>query len=78
MANKTVENNFLAGGGYSVYGGTSPANPTSNIVIEGNRFGQQYYRWAASTVPSLTSPPAGRATLVGQLLGHHREGYPLP
>ena len=43
VANKTVENNFLAGGGYSIYGGTSPGNPTSHILIEGNRFGQQYY-----------------------------------
>ena len=43
VANKTVENNFLAGGAYTIYGGTSPNNPTSNIVIKGNRFGQQYY-----------------------------------
>jgi hypothetical protein len=43
VANKTVENNFLAGGGYSIYGGTALSNTTSNIVIEGNRFGQNYY-----------------------------------
>ncbi len=43
VSNKTIENNFLAGGGYSIYGGTGPGNPTSNILIEGNRFGQQYY-----------------------------------
>jgi hypothetical protein len=44
VANKTVENNFLAGGGYSIYGGDGPSsNPTSNIVITGNRFGQQYF-----------------------------------
>jgi hypothetical protein len=44
VANKTVQNNFLAGGGYAVYGGDGPSgNPTSNIVITGNRFGQQYY-----------------------------------
>jgi hypothetical protein len=44
VANKTVENNFLAGGGYSIYGGDGPStNPTSNIVITGNRFGQMYY-----------------------------------
>jgi hypothetical protein len=44
VANKTIENNFLAGGGYSIYGGDGPStNPTSNIVITGNRFGQMYY-----------------------------------
>ena len=44
VANKTVQGNFLAGGGYSVYGGNGPAkNPTSHIVITGNRFGQLYF-----------------------------------
>ena len=44
VANKTIENNFLAGGGYSIYGGNGPSsNPTSNIVITGNRFGQLYF-----------------------------------
>jgi hypothetical protein len=43
VANKTIENNFLAGGGYSIYGGDGQNNPTSNIIITGNRFGQQYY-----------------------------------
>jgi hypothetical protein len=42
VANKTVENNFLAGGGYTIYGGTALSNPTSNILIENNRFGQQF------------------------------------
>jgi hypothetical protein len=43
VANKTVENNFIAGGGYVIYGGDSLGNTTSNIVVTGNRFGQQYY-----------------------------------
>jgi hypothetical protein len=44
VANKTISNNFLAGGGYSIYGGDGPStNPTSKIVITGNRFGQQYF-----------------------------------
>jgi len=43
VANKTIENNFLAGGTYTIYGGDGPNNPTSNIVIENNRFGQLYY-----------------------------------
>jgi hypothetical protein len=43
VANKTVTNNLLAGGAYTIYGGTALNNPTSNIVIKGNRFGQLYY-----------------------------------
>jgi parallel beta helix pectate lyase-like protein len=42
-ANMTIENNFLAGGVYSIYAGDARSNPTSNIVITGNRFGQLYY-----------------------------------
>ena len=78
VANKTVENNFLAGGGYSIYGGTSPANPTSHILIEGNRFGQQYYpRGGQTTVPSPTSPPPGRAT-PGRATSGTPPGRPSP
>jgi hypothetical protein len=44
VANKTVQNNFLAGGGYTIYGGDALGNPTSKIVIKGNRFGQLYYK----------------------------------
>jgi Right handed beta helix region len=51
VANKTVENNFLAGGGYTIYGGDALANPTSNIVIKGNRFGQLYYRTSGQYGP---------------------------
>src|SRR5260370_41038217 len=43
VANKTVVNNLLAGGGYSVYGGGSRNGRTSNIVIEDNEFGRLYY-----------------------------------
>src|SRR5712691_7726534 len=43
VANKTIKNNFLAGGSYTIYGGAALSNPTSKIVIEGNRIGQLYY-----------------------------------
>ena len=43
VGNKTIENNFLAGGGYAIYAGADLGNTTSNILIKGNRFGQQYY-----------------------------------
>jgi hypothetical protein len=43
VANATIQNNFIAGGGYAIYGGTGSGNTTSNIVIKGNRFGQIYW-----------------------------------
>jgi Right handed beta helix region len=51
VANKTVENNFLAGGSYTIYGGDALANPTSKIVIKGNRFGQLYYKTSGQYGP---------------------------
>ena len=43
VANKTIEDNFLAGGSYTIYGGDSLGNSISDILFEGNRFGQLYY-----------------------------------
>ena len=63
VANKTVENNFLAGGGYAVYGGTALGNPTSHIVIEGNRFGQQYYPLGGLYGPVAYFAPTGTGNL---------------
>ena len=70
VANKIVADNLLAGGGYSIYGGGSRNNPTSNIVIKDNKFGQLYYsRKAASTVPvAYFDPTAGGQRLVGERL----------
>lgn len=52
--NKTITNNFLAGGGYTIYGGgpngcANPApgkykcDPSSNIVITGNQISTMFY-----------------------------------
>ena len=43
VANKIVADNLLAGGGYSIYGGGSRHDRTSNIVIKDNEFGRLYY-----------------------------------
>ena len=43
VANKTIKNNFLAGGSYTIYGGGARNARTSNIVIEDNEFGRLYY-----------------------------------
>jgi hypothetical protein len=60
VANKTIENNFIAGGGYSIYGGYGQGNnPTSNIVIKNNRFGQLYYAKGGQFGPVAYFNPAG-------------------
>jgi hypothetical protein len=43
VANKFVVDNLLAGGGYSIYGGSARNGRTSNIVIEDNEFAKVYY-----------------------------------
>ena len=43
VANKTVENNLLGGGGYVIYGGAARNDRISYIVIKNNRFSQVYY-----------------------------------
>jgi Right handed beta helix region len=43
VSNITVENNLLAGGGYSIYAGAALNASTSNIVIKDNRFSAIYY-----------------------------------
>jgi hypothetical protein len=43
VAAKTVTGNLLAGGSYTLYAGASLGNTTTGIVIQDNRFGQNYY-----------------------------------
>jgi Right handed beta helix region len=43
VANKTIVGNLLAGGSYTIYGGTSHGNITRNIRISGNIFSQQFF-----------------------------------
>jgi hypothetical protein len=59
VANKTIEDNFLAGGGYTIYGGDVGSSPTSNIVIEGNRIGQLYYPKGGQWGPESYFDPTG-------------------
>jgi hypothetical protein len=40
----TVDNNFLAGGGYTLYAGQNTGGPaTSNIVVTNNRFSRKFF-----------------------------------
>ena len=59
VATKIVADNLLAGGGYSIYGGSGRNNPTSNIVIEDNEFGQLYYSLGGQFGPVAYFDPTG-------------------
>ena len=79
VANQTIENNLLAGGGYTIYAGNGHGNTTSNIVIKGNRFGQLYYPKGGQFGPDAYFNPAGKGNVwSGNILGHHRAGLPSP
>jgi hypothetical protein len=44
QANRTITDNLLAGGGYTIYGGQNNGGPpTSNIVVSGNQISPIYY-----------------------------------
>lgn len=60
VANQTVQGNFLAGGAYALYAGAGNNAATSNIHIQNNRFGQQYFaksgQYGADAYYSATGP----------------------
>jgi len=44
QANRTITNNLLAGGGYSIYGGQNPGTPApTGIQVTGNKIATIYY-----------------------------------
>ncbi len=44
QANRVIDNNLVAGGGYTIYGGANPGGKaTSNIKITNNRFSRMYF-----------------------------------
>jgi hypothetical protein len=43
QANKTIDDNLLAGGGYTIYGGGGSKGPTSNIQITNNKISTRFY-----------------------------------
>jgi hypothetical protein len=59
VANKTISDNLLAGGAYTIYGGAASGSPTSNIVIRDNRFGQLYFPHSGQYGPASYFSTAG-------------------
>jgi hypothetical protein len=63
VASKTIKDNFLAGGSYTIYGGAASGSPTSYIVITGNRFGQHYFSQCGQYGPIAYFDPSGKGNL---------------
>ena len=60
QANRTIDNNLVAGGGYTIYGGANPGGAaTSNIHITNNRFSRLYYPNGGSYGPVTAYAPGG-------------------
>jgi hypothetical protein len=51
MANKTVTGNLLSGGSYTIYGGNSLGNTSTNMHIDNNRFSQAYFPRSGQSGP---------------------------
>ena len=62
QANKTIDNNLLAGGGYTIYGGGGNKGATSNIKITNNRISSIYFAKGGYWGWPRTSRRATRAT----------------
>lgn len=51
-ANRTITNNLLAGGGYTLYAGSGTHGTTHDIRVSGNRFARLYFRNGGSYGPA--------------------------
>jgi len=61
QANRNITNNLVAGGAYSIYGGaTKTSEPTSNIVITGNRIATQFFAKGGAYGPIAYFDPSGQ------------------
>ena len=80
VADRTVENNFLAGGGYCIYGGHRPEQHHLEHRHRGRpRLSPPYYALERPVRPRrLLRHHRDGQRLVRQLLGHHRAGHPRP
>jgi hypothetical protein len=61
VANKTINNNLLAGGGYCIYGGQSGAEytglPATSIVVTNNQVSTMYYSGGGAFGPAVDFTP---------------------
>lgn len=60
QANRTITNNLLAGGGYSIYGGQNPGTPApTGIQVTGNKIATIYYAKGGAYGPVTAFNSAG-------------------
>jgi hypothetical protein len=61
IANKTITNNLLAGGGYCIYGGQSGTEyaglPATDIVVTNNKISTMYYANGGAFGPATAFSP---------------------
>ncbi len=63
-ANKLIEDNLVAGGSYTIYGGQNSGGPqTYNIQIIDNRFARLYYHNSGQFGPGAAFNPKGRGNV---------------
>jgi len=78
-ANKTIENNLLAGGSYTIYGGDGQYGATSGIVITGNRISTIYYPSGGTYGPVTAFTSAGPGNLwSGNVWDNTGQALPSP
>lgn len=69
QANRTIDNNLLAGGGYTIYAGANPGKEATatNIHVTNNRISRMYYPQGGSYGPVTAYTSTGGNTFTGNI-----------
>jgi hypothetical protein len=80
QTNRTISNNLLAGGSYTIYAGQNSGGPaTSNIVVTGNRIATSYYANGGQYGPATAYNPHGTGdTWSGNVWDNTGQAIPAP
>ena len=63
QGNRAIDDNLLAGGGYTIYGGQGKKGQPFNVRITGNRFSSIYFADGGHWGPVAYYPPRGRGNV---------------
>ena len=79
-ANVTIEDNLLAGGGYTIYGGQNPGGPAAdNIRVLNNRFSTMYFSGSGYYGYATAYNPSGSGDVwSGNTWGNSGHAIPAP
>ncbi|WP_066584969.1 right-handed parallel beta-helix repeat-containing protein [Cellulomonas timonensis] len=80
QANRLIEGNLLAGGGYTLYAGANngKASTATNISVIGNRFARSYYARGGSYGPVTAYTSGGGNTWSGNVWDDDGSTIPTP